>query len=125
MGTNTSTRYPTRIDELPPFPEGWYFVATRESIAKRKLIEKSWLGEEIVAWCDEEGRICVADAFCPHLGSHMGPTVGGLVRDGCLVCPFHGFTYDTAGQPYTIRRITLCALVISLIWGRSASPGKV
>lgn len=44
-----------------------------------------------VAWCDDEGRVCVAGAFCPHLGSHMGPTVGGLVRDGCLVCPFHGF----------------------------------
>ena len=62
------------------------------------LIEKAWLGEEIVAWADDEGRICVADAFCPHLGSHMGPSVGGVVRDGCLVCPFHGFEFDTAGR---------------------------
>ncbi|MCY3591605.1 MAG: Rieske 2Fe-2S domain-containing protein [Acidobacteria bacterium] len=85
-------------NELPPFPEGWYLVASRESIQREKLIEKTWLGEEIVAWCDDEGRICVADAFCPHLGSHMGPTVGGVVRDGCLVCPFHGFTFDSTGR---------------------------
>ena len=87
-----------RVDALPPFPEGWYFVATRRSILREKLIEKTWLGEEIVAWSGEDGRIAVVDAYCPHLGSHMGPTVGGVVRDGCLVCPFHGFQFDTAGD---------------------------
>ena len=56
------------------------------------------MGQEIVVWSDEEERICVADAVCPHLGSHLGPSVGGVVRDGCLVCPFHGFTFDTTGQ---------------------------
>ena len=98
MTSNRERRRATRIDALPPFPEGWYFVATRRSILRRKLIEKSWMGGEIVAWCDEGGRICVADAFCPHLGSHMGPSVGGVVRDGCLVCPFHGFEFDAAGR---------------------------
>ena len=64
------------MDELPAFPEGWYFVASRESILREKLIEKTWLGEEIVAWCDEAGRVCAADAVCPHLGSYLGPEVG-------------------------------------------------
>ena len=98
MATRSNGRSLHRIDELPPFPEGWYFVTTRESLLGKKLIEKTWLGEEIVAWTDEEGRVCVAGAFCPHLGSHMGPTVGGTVRDGCLVCPFHGFEFDTTGR---------------------------
>ena len=83
---------------LFPFPEGWYFVASRQSILKEKLIQKTWLGEQIVAWCDEEGRICVAEAVCPHLGSALGPAAGGRVRNGCLVCPFHGFEYDVTGQ---------------------------
>ncbi len=86
------------MDELPAFPEGWYFVASRESILREKLIEKTWLGEEIVAWCDEAGRVCVADAVCPHLGSYLGPEAGGQVCNGRLVCPFHGFEYDTTGQ---------------------------
>ena len=98
MGKQTTPQPMTRIDELPPFPEGWYLIGTRKDIERRKLIEKTWMGEEIVVWGDKEGRICVAEAFCPHLGSHMGPTVGGRVRDGCLVCPFHGFTFDTTGQ---------------------------
>lgn len=83
---------------LFPFPEGWYFVASRQSILKKKLIQKTWLGEQIVAWCDEKGRICVAESVCPHMGSELGPGAGGQVRNGCLVCPFHGFQYDTTGQ---------------------------
>ena len=82
---------------LHPFPEGWYFVADRRSIAKQKLIQKKWLGQDIVVWCDDEGAICVARSVCPHLGSSLGPDVGGRVRDGLLVCPFHGFAYNAAG----------------------------
>ena len=83
---------------LSPFPEGWYFVASRRAIRKAGLIQKTWMGKEIVAWCDEEGRICVAEATCAHLGAALGPDAGGRVRNGRLVCPFHGFEYDATGQ---------------------------
>ncbi len=56
------------------------------------------MGEDIVAWCGEDGRVCVAEATCPHLGSFLGPAAGGRVRGGRLVCPFHGFEYDATGQ---------------------------
>ena len=81
-----------------PFPEGWYFVASRASIEKAKLIKKTWMGEDIVVWSDGNGRICVAEAYCPHLGADLGPDAGGSIRNGQLVCPFHGFEYDTGGQ---------------------------
>ena len=38
----------------------------------------------------------IQDAFCPHLGAHVGVqvrVVGETIR-----CPFHGWRYDTAGQ---------------------------
>ena len=86
-------------DALPsPFPEGWYFVASCKSLEKPKLIQKTWMGENIVVWCDENGSVCVAEAYCPHLGADLGPAAGGCVRDGRLVCPFHGFQYETDGQ---------------------------
>ncbi len=56
------------------------------------------MGEEIIVWCDDNSGVCVANAYCPHLGADLGPDVGGSVRDGRLVCPFHGFEYDTGGQ---------------------------
>ena len=91
----------TARDEKPalyPYPEGWYFVATRESILKDNLVAKSWLGVKIVAWSDGDGRICVAEAVCPHMGADLRPAGGGAVRNGCLVCPFHGFEFDATGQ---------------------------
>ena len=81
-----------------PFPEGWYFVATRQAVLKAGLIQKTWMGENVVVWCDEDGRVCVAKSVCPHLGSDLGPAAGGRVRDGRLVCPFHGYEFDATGQ---------------------------
>ena len=86
-------------NQLPsPFPEGWYFVASRKEVQKAGLIQKSWMGENIVVWCNDDGRICVAEAVCPHLGADLGPSAGGQVYEGRLVCPFHGYEFDTTGQ---------------------------
>ena len=42
------------------------------------------------------GEVHVMDAFCPHLGAHLGH--GGHV-DGCeIVCPFHGWQFDADGH---------------------------
>ena len=94
----TQTRQPVYAPALSPFPEGWFFVATRRAIEKAGLLQKTWMGESVVAWCDDDGRVCVAEARCPHLGSDLGPAAGARVRDGRLVCPFHGFEYDATGQ---------------------------
>ena len=83
---------------LHPFPEGWYFLTSRRALLKARLIRKTWMGENIVVWCDDGGRVCVAEAYCPHLGADLGPDAGGRVRDGRLVCPFHRFEFDAAGQ---------------------------
>ena len=69
----------------------------------------------------------VQDAFCPHLGAHLGH--GGTV-DGCeIACPFHGWKFDADGNntdiPYcerTNRRATLRTYPVVERNG-SASPG--
>ena len=96
--TSTQHRPIVYNQELYPFPEGWYLVATRREILKSRLIQKTWMGQNVVVWCDDSGRICVADSVCPHLGADLGPAVGGCVRNGRLVCPFHGFEFDSTGQ---------------------------
>ena len=117
-----------------PFPEGWYFVASRPEVLKAKLIQKTWMGTNIVAWCDDEGRVCVAESVCPHLGSDLGPAAGGRVRDGRLVCPFHGFEYDGVGQcvatPYAPAprqarlRVFHTQEVVGLIFGWWGMEGR-
>ena len=91
------------VPPLHPFPDGWYFLLMSSELQEEQLIELTWMGKEIVVWRDETGAVCVADAFCPHLGSHLGPSAGGMVRDGKLVCPFHGFEYDITGKCVLVR----------------------
>jgi len=81
-----------------PFPEGWYFVASRQEVQKAGLIHRTWMGETIVIWHDGKGNVCVADSFCPHLGADLGPAAGGRVCEGRLVRPFHGFEFDVTGR---------------------------
>ncbi len=82
----------------PPFPEGWYFVASRDELERAGLIQKRWMGAEIVVWRNDRGQVSAAESWCPHLGSSLGPEAGGRVREGRLVCPFHGFEFDAEGQ---------------------------
>ena len=56
------------------------------------------MGEDIVAWIDDDGCVCIADAYCPHLGADLGPVSGGRMCEGRLVCPFHGYEFDATGQ---------------------------
>ena len=81
----------------PPFPDGWYRVALSKDIPAGKLIGRVWLGRKIIAWRDHAGAVCVSDAFCPHKGALLTPQAGGRLVNGNLVCPFHGFVYDTTG----------------------------
>jgi nitrite reductase (NADH) small subunit len=37
------------------------------------------------------GEICVLDGTCPHEG---GPLGEGMIEDGRVVCPWHGFAFD-------------------------------
>ena len=139
MGEEMQANPIARDDTAPlfPFPEGWYFVASRKALRKEKLIQKTWLGQEIVVWSDAQGRICVSHAVCPHLGSQLGPAAGGQVRDGCLVCPFHGFEYDITGQcvatPYApaprsarlkvFETRELCGMIFAW-WGLAEGPPR-
>ena len=45
-----STRHAKLVytPSLSSFPEGWYFVASRQAVLKAKLIQKTWMGENIV-----------------------------------------------------------------------------
>jgi nitrite reductase/ring-hydroxylating ferredoxin subunit len=54
------------------------------------------MGREIVLFRTRSGRLVVADAYCPHLGTDLGR--GGTVCDELLRCPMHGFTFDAHGR---------------------------
>ncbi len=56
----------------------------------------SCLGRELVLFRTEDGGAHVLDAYCPHMGAHLGH--GGRVQDGHLQCPFHGWRFNGQGS---------------------------
>jgi phenylpropionate dioxygenase-like ring-hydroxylating dioxygenase large terminal subunit len=81
---------------FPPYPNGWFGVGYSDELAIGQVQPLSYFGRELVAFRGSDGKLSVLDAFCPHLGAHLG--YGGKV-DGCaVVCPFHAWRFDGTGS---------------------------
>lgn len=85
------------VRPLPPgSPEGWFFLTRAAQLGAGGVREVRLAGEHWVLWRDASGSPRLHSAWCPHLGAHLGQ--GGTVRDGRLICPFHGFAFDPEGR---------------------------
>ena len=78
-----------------PFPSGWFALARAADLRPGQVQPAKLAGLDLVLFRDEAGAAHLLDAFCPHLGAHLGH--GGVVREGTLVCPFHGFRFAPNG----------------------------
>ena len=94
------SRYP-----YTPYPRGWFRVAFSDEIAPGEVKPIHYFGEELVLFRTEAGQARVFDAFCPHLGAHLGH--GGTVVGESLRCPFHHWEFNGEGKcesiPYAER----------------------
>jgi nitrite reductase (NADH) small subunit len=48
-------------------------------------------GREIAVFRDRKRRVYATQGWCPH---RFGQLADGLVRNGQLVCPMHGYRFD-------------------------------
>lgn len=78
-----------------PIPFGWYAVAYSSELKSGEVKPLQYFGRELVLFRTESGEAKVLDAYCPHLGAHLGH--GGLVKGESISCPFHGWQFDGAG----------------------------
>jgi nitrite reductase/ring-hydroxylating ferredoxin subunit len=78
------------------FPYGWYGIVWADELAVGEVKPLQLFDRELVLWRDESGEPHLMDAYCPHLGAHLGH--GGRVAGCNLVCPFHGWHWDGAGR---------------------------
>ena len=76
-------------------PNGWYLMAYSDEVAAGQVLPLHYFERDFVAFRGESGSVAVFDAFCPHLGAHLGH--GGRVVGDSLRCPFHGWRWDLDG----------------------------
>ena len=73
----------------PVYPNGWFKLANSRDVPKGKILNVRYWGQDFVLFRGQDGKIGMLDAYCTHLGAHLG--VGGKVKGNCLECPFHGW----------------------------------
>ncbi len=76
-------------------PTGWYVVATSRELADGAVVSRRYFDQDLVLWREASGTAHVANAYCPHLGAHLGD---GRVVGEHLQCPFHAFKFDGEGR---------------------------
>ncbi|WP_137823219.1 Rieske 2Fe-2S domain-containing protein [Pseudomonas sp. D(2018)] len=78
------------------YPTGWFAVAFSSDVEPGALVPLRYFGRELVLFRTGSGKACVADAYCPHMGAHLGK--GGTVQGETIRCPFHGWKFSENGQ---------------------------
>lgn len=98
-----------RAKEVPagPMPTGWFQIGwSGDFPPSGRAVPLHYFGADLVAYRGESGAVHVLDAFCPHMGAHLGH--GGTVEGDCIRCPYHGWLYDHCGRnveiPYGDQR---------------------
>lgn len=71
----------------------WYVVADADALGAEP-VAVTLLGNPYVVWRGPDGQPAAAPDRCPH---REAPLSGGHVDDGCLVCPYHAWTFDGTG----------------------------
>lgn len=77
------------------FPKNVWYVACSPEELDDKPLGRTICNERIVFFRAEEGKVAAVEDFCPHRGA---PLSLGFVRDGQLVCGYHGLEMNCEGK---------------------------
>lgn len=85
---------------LPMKPTGWFQIGWSADLRPEQVKPLRYFGADLVAYRGKDGMVRVHDAYCEHLGAHLG--YGGCVTDAGLQCPFHGWVWGPDGSNASI-----------------------
>jgi phenylpropionate dioxygenase-like ring-hydroxylating dioxygenase large terminal subunit len=73
----------------------WYPIARSSEVTADKPLRVQLLMLPFVAFRDEAGQARVLADTCVHRGGSLG---AGWVKEGCVVCPYHGWAFGGDGK---------------------------
>ena len=81
---------------FPAYPTGWFAIGQSSRIKSGEVQALRYFGEDLVLFRSESGELSLLDAFCPHLGAHLGHR--GKVCGNVIRCPFHAWEFNGKGE---------------------------
>jgi phenylpropionate dioxygenase-like ring-hydroxylating dioxygenase large terminal subunit len=78
------------------FREYWYPGIKAKKVGNKKPVRLKMLGEDLVLFRGQDGRIVALSDWCPHRGARLS---NGLCDfPGTVTCPYHGYVFDEGGR---------------------------
>ena len=74
--------------------EHWYVAALSRQVTDKTPFASVILEEPLVLFRGADGRATALRDRCLHRNAALS---GGTLFDGCIGCPYHGWTYDASG----------------------------
>ncbi len=82
------------VTQQPMLRRFWYPVMPIACLVSDQPQSFQLLGERIVLWLDPDGQPAAVLDRCCHRTAQLSR---GVVRDGCIRCPYHGWSFDAGG----------------------------
>ena len=97
MKTTTPVPTPrgTMRESCGTLHRSWYVAARSREVTARKPFAATVMEEPLVLFRDGVGQPRALLDRCLHRNA---PLSGGALFDGCIGCPYHGWTYDGEGR---------------------------
>ena len=95
-----SARHTSMRDECGLLKEAWYAACLSAELKRARggagrPLGRQVLGELLVLWRAADGAPRAMQDRCLHRNALLSE---GVVVDGCLACPYHGWMYDQEGR---------------------------
>lgn len=75
--------------------ENWYIAALSKQVVAKRPHSSTIMEEPLALWRDARGEVAAVIDRCLHRNASLS---GGRVTDGCIACPYHGWSYDSEGR---------------------------
>lgn len=82
------------VTQEPLLRRFWYPVMPMSLLSFEKPQPFVLLGEKLALWLDADGQPAAVSDRCCHRSAQLSK---GVVVNGCIRCPYHGWSYDGAG----------------------------
>ena len=84
-----------KFNQAAFLPAAWFWLLPSKEVKKGQARSASLFGKDFAVYRGEDGQVRALEAYCPHMGAHLGD---GIVEQNSLRCLFHNWKFDEQGK---------------------------